>query len=48
MTDEKVREALAELLGVIEAFDKKGNTAGIWLLIHSAMKKARAALEAGR
>ncbi len=39
-----LREALQELLNVVEALDKNGNAAGIWLLMRSAMNKARTAL----
>ena len=39
-----LREALQELLNVVEALDKNGNAAGIWLLMRSAMNKARSAL----
>ena len=46
MSDDEavLREALQELLSRVEALDKDGNAAGIWLLMRSAMNKARAAL----
>lgn len=39
-------EALKELLAGIEAYERIGNTAGIWLTLHSGMKAAREALAA--